>query len=95
MSYKSFSTLGSSQFANRLIVDVYSKGYNVINNDSQVMYYSYNTGTVSGSNVPNYATGVAVEDAVLAGTTVIQNGKQYMPSMSSNDGLIINRSIEA
>jgi hypothetical protein len=55
MSYKSFSTIGSSQFANRLIVDVYSKGYNVISNDSQVIYYSYNTGTINGNNVKNYA----------------------------------------
>jgi hypothetical protein len=44
--------------------------------------------------VKNYATGVGIQDAVLAGTTVIQNGTQVMTTTSPNDGLMINRTID-
>jgi hypothetical protein len=37
---------------------------------------------------------VGIQDAVLAGTTVIEDGTQYMTSTSTSDGLTINCSID-
>ncbi len=75
MTFKSFKSFGSNTLSmNRPYNDIFSKGFNVINEEGQVLYYSYNIGTYNGSNVSNYATGKPIQDALLSRTTIIQDG---------------------
>jgi hypothetical protein len=95
MTFKSFKSFGSNALSmNRSYNDIFAKGFNVISEEGQVLYYSYNIRTYNGSNVSNYGTGKPIQDAVLSGTTIIQDGAQYMPTTSANDGLIINRVVD-
>jgi hypothetical protein len=94
MSFKSFKT--SYQFRNKTVktVDPNSTGYDIIGTDSQIIYYSFNAGTVSGSDVSNYATGTGVKDATLLGSAKILNNTLYTQSSGNLDGLSINRVID-
>ena len=57
-----------------------------------VLYYTFNTGTTTGLNIGNQATGSVVYDASLSGTTVITTEKMSSPN-NDNGGVIINRAI--
>ena len=57
-----------------------------------VLYYTFNTGTTTGLNIGNQATGSVVYDASLSGTTVITSEKMSSPN-NDNGGVLINRAI--
>jgi hypothetical protein len=75
------------------ITDPNSTGYDIISTSSLLIYYSFNSGTISNNNVSNYATGKKVEDAIFLNNTTVQNEKLYLPSANAADGLQINREI--